>query len=181
MMMISPSAPSSAAWRYSHLLRAVTAFEPDRRLAATADESALADYSDDAFPRGGCVPDGIVIETLMLGALLFLGASREFRDTAVPIVLTDVSFHRRLRPHAGFTVEEHLSAQGDQTAVIRAVGSSEGTVVVEAEFIMGFGNGDERWPVPPDRGTRRDYFRELLSAGGCTATVPGPAKEAGHV
>jgi 3-hydroxyacyl-[acyl-carrier-protein] dehydratase len=154
------------------LVHAISEFEPGRRLVAVTDLSLLEAYADDAFPRGGVIPNSILVEIIAQAASLFLGASHDFRFKAVPILLTSVVFHRTLRPGGRFSVDERVLALEDQTALLRAVGTSEGANVVEAELIMGFGSEDGEWALPANQELQRRYFEMIL---GVSAAQQGSA------
>jgi len=147
-------------------LDGISEFEARKRVVAVKDLLVTEDYADDAFPRGGLIPNSILIEIIAHLASLFMGASHDFRIKAVPILLTTVSFHGVLRPGARLTVEEHVVALEPHAALMRAAGTSQGEKVVEAEFVVGFGSEDGSWAVPVDQQLQRSYFEALLERAG---------------
>ncbi len=144
------------------LLSAIREFEPGNRIVAVNDPPVTDGYADDTFPRGGLIPNSILIELIVQLASHFLGASHDFRIKAVPILLTTVSFSRALRPGAQLIVEEHVVAIQDHAALMRAVGTSDGANVVEAEFVMGFANEGGTSLVPINRELQRMHFEAIL-------------------
>lgn len=147
------------------ILDAITEFEAGKRIVAVKQLSATEDYADDAFPRGGLIPNSILIEIIAQAASFLMGASQDFRIKAVPILLTTVSFNGALRPGARLTVEQHLVSVADHAALMRAVGSNEGAKVMEAEFVMGFRSDEGSWPLPADQDIQRSYFERLVEQG----------------
>lgn len=156
---------------HGFFLDGISEFERGKRVVAVKDLSAAEDYADDAFPRGGLIPSSIVVEIIVHTASVFVSASHDFRVKAVPILLTRVSFHGALRSGARLTVEEHVVSLEEHTALMRAVGMSEGEEVVEAEFVMGFGSENRTWALPVDQGLQRSYFEALLK-GSARQKVP---------
>jgi len=144
------------------LVDAISELEPGKRVVAVKDLSATEDYANDAFPRGGWIPNSILVEIIVQVASLFMGASHNFRFKAVPILLTTVSFHGVLRPGARLTVVEHVVSLEDHVAVMRAAGMSEGQKVVEAEFVMGFGSAEGTWALPANQALQRRYLEAAL-------------------
>jgi len=161
------------------ILKTIREFEPMTRMVAATDLSASDYYTDgyagEVFPRGGHVPNSIVVEIIAQAASLFLGASHDFRIKAVPIVLNSVEFHHLLHPGARLTVEVQLVSLADPTAYMRAVGRSEGAAVVEADFIMGFGNEDGTWALPTHQELQRIYFESIFERAGRSES-PAPVR-----
>jgi 3-hydroxymyristoyl/3-hydroxydecanoyl-(acyl carrier protein) dehydratase len=147
------------------ILDGITAFEPGRRMVAYTDLSATQDYADDAFPRGGAIPNSILVEITVQAASLFLGRSNDFRVRAVPIMLHRAQFARSLRPGARFTVENRLCALAERTALVHALGTSEGDAVMEADVVMGFGSEEGGW-MRVDPAVQRSYFDALMGPAG---------------
>lgn len=153
------------------MLNAISDFKPMTRMVAVKDLSATEYYARDTFPRGGRIPNSIVAEIIAQAASLFLGASHDFRIKAVPIVLNTVSFHQPLHPGARLTVEVQLVLLEDHAALMRAMGSSGGANVAEAEFIMGFGSDEGPWALPTHQELQKIYF-ESICGQDCGAESP---------
>ncbi len=159
------------------MLTTIREFEPMTRMLAAADLSARKYYAEETFPRGGQVPNSILVEIIAQAAALFLAASHDFRIKAVPIVLNRVSFHRPLPPGVRFTVEVQLVSMADHVALMRAMGGSEDAHVVEAEFAMGFGSDEENWALPVQQELQKFYFESIFEREASAATA-GSSRQA---
>jgi len=158
------------------MLTTIKEFEPMTRMVAVTDLSASEYYAEETFPRGGQVPNSILVEIIAQAASLFLAASHDFGIKAVPIVLHRVSFRLSLHPGARLTVEVQLVSMADHAALMRAVGRSEGADVVEAEFAMGFGSHDGAWALPTHQELQEIYF-DSISGRDVRAASPGPLRQ----
>ncbi len=158
------------------MLTTIREFKPMTRMVAVKDLSASEYYAADTFPRGGHVPNSILVEIIAQASSLFLGASLEFRIKAVPIVLHSVLFYHQLPAGVRFTVEVELVSIEDHAALMRAVGRNESAEVVEAEFVMGFGSDEGTWALPTQQELQKFYFESIFEPDGGAASS-GPLRQ----
>ncbi len=147
-----PEAIDRLCYRYpSALVDTVVAHEPGRRIVAVKNVTVSEDFFQGHFPGTPLMPGVLMIETLAQVATLLLvdGGDGRLVGTTYLRGVDNAKFRRQVVPGDQLTLEVSIGARRSRIARARATASIGGSVVAEAELVMGL--------VPePETGDRPD-------------------------
>jgi 3-hydroxyacyl-[acyl-carrier-protein] dehydratase len=111
--------------------------EEGRRILTAKNITGTEDYLDEYYPRLGCVPNSLIIESMASTAGLLLFASTQFASLAMLVMIEEAKFTHPVQPGNQMLVEATLLALHADAARLEAMVRVAETAVAGATLVLG--------------------------------------------
>ncbi len=147
------------------LLDRITQIEPGARITAIKQLRADEDYLADHFPRFPVMPGVLMLETMFQASMWLVRQSEGFENAIVLLKeARNVKYSDFVQPGQTLEVTAEILKQDERLTTLKAQGTVDGKVAVNARLILERFNLADRHPTRASTdGYTKNEFRKILA------------------
>lgn len=147
------------------LLDRITQIEPGARITAIKQLRADEDYLADHFPRFPVMPGVLMLETMFQASMWLVRQSEGFENAIVLLKeARNVKYSDFVQPGQTLEVTAEILKQDERLTTLKAQGTVDGKVAVNARLILERFNLADRHPTRANTdGYTKNEFRKILA------------------